>query len=361
MAYFTKHRPDSFLTMIGHSAVVKSVKVQLAKEDIPHAWLFTGPSGIGKTTIARIIASELGASRAGIYEQNSADVRGIDGIRTIIKQSLFKAPGGGPSVIILDECHKLTIDAQNALLKALEDAPTHVFYILCTTEPEKLIETVRQRCLQYRFNALTDTEAKQLLTSVIRKEEISIQDEIVSAIIENANGSPRLLLNMLEKVEPLANDYDEAVKLIIGMAQTLTEEGPVKLGDRLIEMLVGRNKSSWDTISTFMIEHILYRKEDIALVKRALLFQLGKLTLKAPTMWHVEMIEAIEKSLTGINSESGFIALMYKLWNMNPLEENRSRTKPSNSDTVCNSPIQTTPQGSTTRRRRPSNSRTDIK
>ena len=150
MAWFVKYRPATFEDMVGHKAVVASVCGQLEKEDIPKAWLFTGQSGIGKTTIARVLAKTFGATVTGILERNSADFRGIDAMRGLLKQTLFKTPGSPFTVVILDECHQLTPEAQNALLKALEDTPKHVYFILCTTEPEKLLEGRRRKLAKAR-------------------------------------------------------------------------------------------------------------------------------------------------------------------------------------------------------------------
>jgi hypothetical protein len=305
--------------MIGHREIIESVMGVLKKDDTSKAWLFTGPSGIGKTTIARVLAKEFGATQSGIIERNTADIRGIDGVRNLIKQSLFKSPGSPVTVIILDECHQLTTEAQNAILKALEDTPKHVYYILCTTEPEKLLETVRQRCLQYKFGALIPEETELLLYTVIEKEALTVTEDTVHAIIERSNGSPRLALNMLEKVGPVGNDYASVLTLIDGMAQNATAEGPVNIGLSLLELMYGRQKCQWAKLAKFLTDRVLQKKEDIAGVKRALIYQLGKKILYLPDPWLARAAIRLEENLFGANTEGGFTALLYELWKESPV------------------------------------------
>jgi Holliday junction resolvasome RuvABC ATP-dependent DNA helicase subunit len=321
MAWFTKYRPHSFDEMIGHTAVVKSVQALLEKEEVPKSWLFTGQSGIGKTTIARILAQSLGATSSGIAEINAADVRGIDGARAIIKQNAFRSPGSPKTVVIWDECHKLTNEAQNALLKALEEPPAHVFYILCTTEPDKLIETVRQRCIQYKFGPLIPDEVELLLYTIAEKEGVNITPELVTAIIDRSNGSPRLTINMLEKMAPVVGDYVEALQLIEGMAQDLSVEGPTNLGLTVVDMLYGKQKCQWRDLVKLLNDRVLYKKEDIGAFKRSLIFNFGKKLLYTPNSWLAISAQKIEDTLLGANTDGGLIALMYTIWESCPIKQ----------------------------------------
>lgn len=346
MAYFTKYRPDSFETMIGHQSVVSSVTEILAKAKRegslpPKSWLFTGQSGIGKTTIARILGRALGAKPSGFIEQNSASIRGIDGVRSITKQTLFKSPGSPVTVVVLDECHKLTDDAQNALLKALEDPPKHVYYILCTTEPEKLIETVRQRCLQFRFNSLTPDETAALLWNVGEQENVNLTDEIVQAIIDRSNGSPRLTLNMLEKIEPVAPDYHKVLQLIDGMAQDTQVEGPSNLGLTIIDMMYGKQKCQWKDMVKFLNDRVLFKKEKIDDIKRALIYNFGKKLLYSPTDWLAKSAIKLECSINSPNTDGAFIGYMYEIWRDCPMTEAipQTRSKPPMDQDGNTSPI----------------------
>lgn len=200
---YLKYRPNSLDEIIGNEEIVQLLKEQLSKnskQPIPHSLLFHGPTGCGKTTLGRIVAHELGAKGNDIREIDSADFRGIDTIRDIRKQSTYKPLEGPCRVWILDECHKMTGDAQTALLKALEDTPNHIYYILCTTEPQKLLPTIRGRCSQYQVQPLTEKNMKKLLRRVVKAEKESLSKEIYDQIIQDSFGHPRNALQILAQV-----------------------------------------------------------------------------------------------------------------------------------------------------------------
>jgi len=142
---------------------------------------------------------------------DSADFRGIDSIREIRKQSGYKALESSVRVWLLDECHKLSGDAQNALLKALEDTPSHVYYILATTEPQKLLPTIRGRCMQCPTSLLEDGEMMKLLRRVVKAESESIPKDLYFKIIERGQGHPRNALQLLDTVLSVSEDQRSAV------------------------------------------------------------------------------------------------------------------------------------------------------
>lgn len=201
MSYNIKHRPELLKHMYGNSNVISSLKKIL--QDAPHAFLFTGPSGCGKTTLARIVAKKLKADALSLNEFNVADVRGIDTVREIINNSKYQSVMGGAKVYILDEAHQITVDAQNAFLKVIEDAPEHVYFIFCSTNPEKIIPTLRNRCVHYEVERLSRSEAKELLQYVIKQERIKVDDKLLDVIIKHSSGVPRTLLVNLYKCKDL--------------------------------------------------------------------------------------------------------------------------------------------------------------
>lgn len=201
MSLYLKYRPTEFNQIIGNSDVIASLEGMV--KDIakcPHSFLFTGETGCGKTTIGRIIATRLGAKGADLREVDSADFRGIDTIRDIRKQSQYMPLESPVRVWLLDEVHKLTNDAQNALLKILEDTPKHVYFILCTTDPQKLIPTLKGRCSQFQVKPLTDGQMFQLLRSVVKAEGESLAKIVYEQITMDSLGHPRNALQILDQV-----------------------------------------------------------------------------------------------------------------------------------------------------------------
>ena len=195
-----KYRPKTFDEFIGNDETVEALISLLESDSPPKAFLFYGPSGCGKTTLARIVAKELGCKSFGIQEYNVADVRGIDTIREIIGIAQVKPLVGSGKAFILDEVHKLTNDAQNALLKILEEPPSYCYFILCSTEPERLLPTIRNRCTSFKVSRLSFDEVKGLIEGVLRKEGKKISLKVLRRLIQSSEGSPRKALVLLGKV-----------------------------------------------------------------------------------------------------------------------------------------------------------------
>jgi len=207
MTLYLKYRPQNFDEMCGNEDLLDSLREILQKEDRPHSYLFHGPTGCGKTTLARIIAKEIGAKGSDFREVDSADFRGIDTVREMRKQSQYKALEGSCRIWLLDEVHMLgrggnspTNEAQNALLKALEDTPSHVYYILCTTDPQKLLATIKGRCSQFQVTPLPDKTMFKLLRGVVKGEEDKLTKQIYEQIIQDSQGQSRDALQILEQV-----------------------------------------------------------------------------------------------------------------------------------------------------------------
>ena len=243
MSLYLKYRPNSLDEVIGNEEVVQVLRSQLAKgakQPITRSLLFHGPTGCGKTTLGRIVAQELGAKGSDIREIDSADFRGIDTVREIRKQSTYMPLEGPCRVWILDEVHKMTGDAQSALLKALEDTPPHIYYILCTTDPQKLLPTIRGRCSPYQVRLLTDKEMKTLLRRVVKAENESIPKEIYDQITQDSLGHPRNALQILGQVLSVE---DEAKRLKVAKRAAETRSKTIELCRALVQ------GDSWKKVS----------------------------------------------------------------------------------------------------------------
>lgn len=197
MSWATKYRPKSYGEVVGHKPIISAMRS--FKKDPPHASLFTGPSGCGKTTLARIFAREtLGVPDFAIAERNAANYRGVDAMRKLVESLPYRPPGTDRVVVILDEAHQLTNEAQNLLLKSLEEPPAHVFFALCTTDPADLLPTILTRCVRFDLSPLDAVEIAQLVKSVAEKEGFTVDDDVLAEIAVVSQGSPRFALTIAE-------------------------------------------------------------------------------------------------------------------------------------------------------------------
>lgn len=201
--------------MIGQGHVVKTLEGALQNGRIGHAYLFTGPRGTGKTTIARIFAKALNCDNflkkmgplpcnkcdnclavndgrsLDLLEIDAASNRGIDDVRGLKESAMVSAPGGGFKVFLIDEVHMLTKDAFNALLKIIEEPPSHIVFILATTEPQKILTTVLSRVQRFDFKRLTQKEIIQKLKSIAQSEGINVDEKGLMAIAASSDGALR--------------------------------------------------------------------------------------------------------------------------------------------------------------------------
>ncbi len=226
MSLYHKYRPTCLEEVIGNENLIATLTADLGKEDRPHSFLLHGPTGCGKTTIGRIIGNMLGCAGTDFKEIDTADFRGIDTIRELRKQSQFMPMEADSTcrVFLIDECHALTSDAQKALLKALEDSPPHVYYILATTDPQDLLDMLKGRCHQYQVNLLTEKEMYRLLKRVVRREKQELDSEIFDQIIQDSLGHPRNALQVLDQTLGVAPEKRLAVAQRIAESQSKTIE-----------------------------------------------------------------------------------------------------------------------------------------
>lgn len=202
---YQKHRPKTLEDVVGQSGAIKVINGLFKGSTFPRALLFSGPSGCGKTTLARILQERLGCSQYDFEERNSADFRGIDSVREIRSRIALRPVGkmsdgrpGRVRIWLIDECHQITSDGQDAMLKLLEDAPSHVIFFLATTNPGKLKSTVKTRCTEIALKGVSAKDIKALVKKVALKEGLELPDEVADRIAEFAESSPRKALVLLE-------------------------------------------------------------------------------------------------------------------------------------------------------------------
>lgn len=218
-ALYRKYRPSNFDEVVGQQPIIQTLKNAIVQNRIAHAYLFCGPRGTGKTSIAKIFAKMLNCedesnkpcgkctnckmvqngSHPDIIEIDAASNNGVDEVRNLIDKVKYAPMQGKYKVYIIDEVHMMTTGAFNALLKTIEEPPAHVVFILATTEPNKVIPTIISRCQRFDFNKVSQKDIEKRLSIICKEEKIEIDPEAISLIAQLADGGMRDSLSILDQ------------------------------------------------------------------------------------------------------------------------------------------------------------------
>jgi DNA polymerase-3 subunit gamma/tau len=235
-----KWRPQTFNDLVGQQHVTETLKNAIKNDRVAHVYIFSGARGVGKTTAARILAKALNCVKgptpepcgecdsckeiaAGtsldVIEIDAASNRGIDQIRELREMVRYAPAASRHKVVILDEAHMLTGEASNALLKTLEEPPDRVIFVMATTQPEDLVDTIRSRSQHFHFRALTFAEITKRLGEIAQKEELKVEPGAMAVIARMAEGSLRDALSLLEQARAYCGDTipDAEVRALLGV------------------------------------------------------------------------------------------------------------------------------------------------
>ncbi len=320
-ALYRKYRPDNFEGVAGQKAIVQTLKNTVNKNKIAHAYLFCGPRGTGKTSIAKIFAKMLNCedpkhapcgkckncidvqkgSHPDIIEIDAASNNGVDEVRNLIEKVKYAPIEGKYKIYIIDEVHMMSTGAFNALLKTIEEPPAHVIFIFATTEPHKVLPTIISRCQRYDFNKVSQKDMIERLHYVLNEEKISMDEEAIQTVATLADGGMRDALSILDQCIAYAQDQIrvEDVNAIYGIT-TVKEKG------QLFQYIIDQNyidvMSQIEDMNEKGIDIRRLTSDLIDLLKESMIYSYTK----DKTLVSTANIKVIESILDPLSNEERF-------------------------------------------------------
>ncbi len=315
---YRKYRPRTFAEIEGQEHIVRTLQGALSSGRVGHAYLFCGPRGTGKTTMARLLAKSLNCPKReekkdaepcnicpscrevnegrslDLIEIDAASNRGIDEIRNLKDSAMVAAPGAGYKVFIIDEVHMLTPPAFNALLKILEEPPAHVVFVLATTEPHKVIDTILSRVQRFDFKKISADRIAEKLKQIAHAEKVSVEESALAALASAASGSLRDAISSLSKLIA----YTGSAKITADDAAETLGIVPLQVHENLIDLIV--QKKPQEAIAQISIlfesgvELEYFNRQFIHHLRALLIARIG----------YLPAVPATQASLTGLPAQT---------------------------------------------------------
>lgn len=321
MALYHTHRPQTFDSIIGQHHIIRTIQNQVIGGNPAHAYLFSGPRGIGKTTTARVLAKAVNCKQkkdseanpcndcascneinAGmsidVIEIDAASHTGVDNVReNIIDNAKFKPATSKYKVFIIDEVHMLSLSAFNALLKILEEPPGHVLFILATTELHKLPQTIQSRCQRFAFSRVSEATIIDTLRSIAKAENVAVDDSVLKRVAGKSEGCVRDAVSLLEQLIAAAGGAvtDESVSMLLPPS---TSEEVTVLLQSLFQKNAAECLSLIQRLSTDGIDMAIFCDEAITMLRTLLIYAYQKNILLEHDPRTIGWIESVQGSVS---------------------------------------------------------------
>lgn len=360
-ALYRTYRPALFEDVVGQDHIIKTLKNSIAQNKIAHAYLFCGPRGTGKTSVAKLLAKAVNCTsndlvpcgecpnclefqngdHPDVIEMDAASNNGVDEIRELIEKVKYMPIQGRYKIYIIDEVHMLSSSAFNALLKTLEEPPSHIIFILATTDPQKVLPTIISRCQRYNFSKVDNKDMTNLMKNILEKEKIKYEDEAINLIADLSDGGMRDALSILDQCIAYGQNTVSAkdVNFIYGI--TTTDEKILILDDiksKNIKSLISKIrdiqnagidiKRLTDDLVTILKESVIYEtSKDETLLTKCSKMQVEKINNIYSINELLEMIDILvetsTKYKTAFNTASYFEIAVLNMVNLSSRTESK--------------------------------------